>query len=129
MESSMKTALLTCVLLAIAALPARAGLDLTWNACNLSVDHISQVTFDCSRIGVPYEAFGCFQIAAGQDSFVEMDFVIDLCVNSATLPDFWHFENCDSTGVVLMHFRPTEPAGICAGTIDPWSSTTTSSLL
>jgi hypothetical protein len=105
------------------------GLDLSAMACNTGVGASRTFSFDCANPGTPQSLFGCFQVTTTQDSFVGVEAVLELMVNDPGLPDWWHFEGCNSTGVTLTHVRPSLPAFICTGTIDPWSSTTTSGLV
>jgi hypothetical protein len=106
-----KTLLLCTALLALTAPVAFAGLDLTWNGCNLSTLEASSVTFDCTAGSTnPYHLYGCFQSATALPTFFAMDISIDLQINDDPgLPSWWHFEpgGCNASGLALSAAQPS----------------------
>src|SRR5215510_7723179 len=94
---------------------ATAGLDLSWNACNVTPGHASNVDFDCSNSSSRALLYGCFQLPVEMPRFEGFRAVIDIEVASDTLPSFWAFEypgGCNHTG---MDGAVNGPEGACDG--------------
>jgi hypothetical protein len=98
--------------------PARAGLDLTWNAAN-SAGGDSVVTLGCGSADSVALLYGCFQSPTALSSFYAMDIVLDFEAEAAELPPFWHLDTdgCNRYGVVLSDAMPDSG---CAGALNPW---------
>ena len=116
--------LLACALLAFAAAPAHAYINLAWNDCYGQGTAAQSITFDCAA-GGPYLLIGQFQTPAPIGNFVAMDIVIDMSFEGQTsVPAFWQFQSggCNETGIQYSSDRSS--AGTCmTGNSTPWGST------
>jgi hypothetical protein len=132
LEPTMKKPLICSTFLALAAPTVfAAGLDLTWRACSTDPGSTSFAVLDCAAPGgAAIDLFGCFQIAATQDSVVAMDCILNLGVqdpNGPPLDDFWHFESggCNDLANGSAVVSITRPDTLCSGTVSPWTRQTT----
>ena len=108
---------LALILIASTAPSARAGLDLTWNACNRSTaPHADDVTLACDGSSGA-QLFGNFQSPQNLSGFLSMDAVIDIRTGGGTLPPFWHFESggCNEAGLGL---SAAQPAALCTSSLN-----------
>jgi len=104
--------------LLLAAPPAFAGLDLTWDGCNNGTG-AQTVTLDCANPSAVSALVGGFQVPAAVDSFYLVDIVLDFQTEAASLPAFWQFDGCDAGGISLSLARP----GIgCTDLVNPWGA-------
>jgi hypothetical protein len=114
------------LLLALCSRPAAAGLDLTWNACNQEAAGRGDLTFDCADTDQVATLFGNFQVPATIPDFFALDAVLDIEVNGAGVPPFWHFETggCNDDGLSIHIDRPPV---LCpdAGNANPWGASGT----
>jgi hypothetical protein len=127
MEATMKKTLALCgAWLVLGAPAALAGLDLTWNACNVD-GGVPDIVADCAT-GGPYELVGCFEAPAEMSGFVGMDIYIDLQAEAPGLSPFWHFEDggCNAGGLVVSGDRSAVTGGCTAPT--PWDAGTSVSM-
>lgn len=123
----MKKILLLCCAMAVCAAPAafadvNGGLDLTWNAC-AATGGVPTTTLDCAGGGAA-PAFGTFFVTSVQDSVIAMDVALDLIVNNAGLPTFWHFEagGCNElTGAAFSNTKPSLGCGSIAQVTPLWT--------
>ena len=115
---------MTQLVVGLTAGEARAGLDLTWQACPAN-GGTSNINVDCSSNGY-YDLVGTFQVPEPHDCLYDIFATLDLQVEgSAVLTPFWHFETggCNSGGVVTSSGRD-ELQGRCSAP-SPWDSNTT----
>jgi len=86
-----------------------AGLDLSWNACNLAPGSTSGLNFACADPDSSQHLFGSFQLPADLGRFIAMDLFIDLKTASPELPPFWHFEpeGCNDGALTFSAARPS----------------------
>ena len=132
----MRKALVFCSALLVVVAPAvlAEGLDLTWRACNADPGRTSAAVLDCAAPGgSTIDLFGCFQIAATQDSFIGMDCVLNLGVedpNGPPLEDFWHFDGgaCNDLANGSAVLSIARPETLCSGAASPWNSQTQSAM-
>src|SRR5205823_5993835 len=97
-----------CAIAMLASSSSFAGLDLTWNACNIAPGARGDITFNCANPDTLYRLVGSFQLPSDLPNFVAMDFVIDVGSSASELPPFWHFETggCNDAGISLRNARP-----------------------
>ena len=109
-------------LLCLLPATAQAGLDLTWNACNSSLGHDSDVVFDCADRAAGYNLFGCFQSPTRVDRFTGGEFSISILIDFPSVPAFWHFEPGGCNSVRGLVASPT-PGGLCSGATSVYGGT------
>ena len=85
-----------------------AGLDLSWNACNLAPGSTSGLNFACADPDSSQHLFGSFQLPADMSGFLAMDLFIDVKSASSALPHSWHYEpdGCNDGALTLSAARP-----------------------
>ena len=123
----LRTWWMSLLVVGLAAGEARAGLDLTWQACPAN-GGTSNINVDCCSNGY-YDLVGTFQVPEPHDCLVEIVAVLDLQVEGSTvLTPFWRFETggCNSGGVVASS-EPDELQGGCS-VPSPWDSSTTNAV-
>ena len=76
-----------------ARVPPRRGSISPWNACNQEAAGRGDLTFDCADTDqVRHALRELFQVPATIPDFFARDAVLDIEVNGAGVPPFWHFE-------------------------------------
>ena len=107
------------IALGLLPLPAHAGLDLTWRACNLVPGRTADETFTCSDSNARYTLFGCFQLPTDYDYAEFMDVTIDFETPNPTLSPFWHLEigGCNEG-----QLQASIATGCPANALWPWST-------
>jgi hypothetical protein len=116
----MKKFLFSAALLAF-ALPAFAGVDLTWNKCSTSSTGAgaSDIVFDCIPEDEYFaELFATWQApqAIAASDLVVLEFVLDVKASPdpSPLPPFWRFDVCGTAIPPFTWIRPA--ATICNAT-------------
>jgi hypothetical protein len=119
----MRRLVLSVTILAFTAAPvSAAGLSLTWDACATDAGATSDKSFDCANPAGVARLYGVFNSPANA-AMLAFDFSIDIGIDAATLPDFWHFQTpitptgCND-GVAL---RDNRPFAVCTA-VNPWGT-------
>jgi len=100
--------LLACGAAIVFVPPVWAGLDLSWNACNLAPGATTRLDFACADPDSSQHLFGSFQLPADMSGFLAMDLFIDVKSASSALPPSWHYEpdGCNDGALTLSAARP-----------------------
>lgn len=119
-RSRCRGPIVAALILGILPASARAGLDLTWNACNLAPGHAVEETFPCGDPTAEHTLFGCFQLPSGYPFAEAMDAIIDFQTPSPELGSFWHFETggCNQGQLQPSIAWPPSCSGVAAW---PWN--------
>jgi hypothetical protein len=93
--------------LLVSARSACAGLDLTWNACNLGPGAASDLTPGCAS-ATPARLFGSFQMPSDFDFVSDMFATLEVRSASGVLPSFWQMAaaGCNANAIQVSHVKP-----------------------
>ncbi len=89
--------LLVCGAASAAAFPG--GINLSWTDCGAA--GVANRTFACNTNSGTNVMVGSFVCPSGVDSLTGMEVVVDVQVQTATLPDWWHIETGGCRGTSL----------------------------
>ncbi len=98
-----------------------ADLRLTWDECpEGNAQTVKQSS--CNALFAVDPLVSSFVLSAPVDSVIGMEVVVDLVTDSATLPDWWHYEPGGCNAGALTATGDFSTIGACA---NPWNSTAT----
>lgn len=105
------------------AVPAFAGLDITWDGCATGPGlHPSDKALACAE-GDVNELYGVFQSPATLTNFTAIDCFIDLQVDAPALTPFWTFQTAISAGCnTQMAISDVRPASSACSATNPWGT-------
>jgi len=116
MKKAILLAAALCMLTAGSAMAA--GVNLSWTSClAASAGGLNQTSTCLSNTETQKKAFGSYVLPADADALNGNDIVLDIIVNSATLPCWWNFTVAPRTAGFSMAFN--DP---CGEAFDYWGS-------